>query len=48
MVAIMVLGVWGGHKIDTWLDLSFPVFTLILMVLAVIGAIFYAIRNFLR
>jgi F0F1-type ATP synthase assembly protein I len=47
MIVIMGLGVFAGVKIDKWLGLSFPVFTLILMILAVIGAIYYAIRKFL-
>lgn len=47
MVAIMALGVFAGYKIDGWLDLSFPIFTLLLMVLAVVAAIYHAIKNFL-
>ncbi len=48
MMVIMAAGVFTGYKIDHWLNLSFPVFTLVLMILAVIGAIFYAIRNFIK
>lgn len=47
MAVIMGIGVWLGIKIDQWLNLSFPVFTLILMILSVIGAIYHAIRDFL-
>jgi hypothetical protein len=47
MVAIMGFGVWVGIKIDQWLELSFPAFTLGLMILSVIGAIYHAIRKFL-
>ncbi len=47
MVAIMALGVVAGYKIDGWLDLPFPVFTLVLMILAVVAAIYHAIKNFL-
>lgn len=47
MVAIMGAGVWIGIKIDHWLGLSFPAFTMGLMVLSVIGAIYHAIRKFL-
>ncbi|MDP2337247.1 MAG: AtpZ/AtpI family protein [Bacteroidota bacterium] len=47
MIAIMGIGTWSGTKIDQWLDLKFPVFTLVLMVLAVLGAIYHAIRKFL-
>jgi len=48
MIAIMGLGVFAGVKLDDWLKTSFPVFTLVLMILSVIGAIFYAIKNFLK
>jgi hypothetical protein len=47
MIAIMGLGTWLGMKIDQWLDLKFPAFTLGLMILAVIGAIYHAIRKFI-
>ncbi|MGQ8337297.1 AtpZ/AtpI family protein [Sunxiuqinia sp. A32] len=47
MAAIMVMGVFAGIKIDDWLNLSFPIFTLVLMILAVIGAIYHAIKKFL-
>jgi F0F1-type ATP synthase assembly protein I len=47
MIAIMGIGVWLGVKIDQWLNLSFPAFTLGLMILSVIGAIYHAIRKFI-
>lgn len=47
MITIMGLGTYAGVKIDKWLELSFPIFTFILMILAVIGAIYHAIRKFL-
>ncbi|WP_163716074.1 AtpZ/AtpI family protein [Mangrovibacterium lignilyticum] len=48
MIAIMGLGVFAGIKLDEWLKMSFPVFTLVLMILSVIGAILYAIKNFIK
>ncbi|MDD4193565.1 MAG: AtpZ/AtpI family protein [Mangrovibacterium sp.] len=48
MMIIMAAGVFAGYKIDHWLHLSFPAFTLGLMILSVIGAVFYAISNFIR
>jgi F0F1-type ATP synthase assembly protein I len=48
MIAIMAVGVFAGYKIDEWLDLSFPAFTLGLMILSVIAAIYHAIKNFLK
>lgn len=47
MIAIMGIGTFAGIKIDQWLDLQFPAFTLGLMILSVIGAIYHAIRKFL-
>lgn len=47
MMAIMGIGVWIGVKIDRWLELSFPAFTLTLMILSVIAAIYHAVRKFL-
>ena len=47
MITIMGLGVFVGVKIDRWLDLEFPAFTLGLMILSVAGAIYYVIRKFL-
>lgn len=47
MIAIMGVGVFAGIKIDQWLELSFPAFTLGLMILSVLGAIYHVIRKFL-
>jgi Sec-independent protein secretion pathway component TatC len=47
MMVIMGAGVWLGVKLDQWLHLHFPVFTLCLMVLSVIGAVYHVIRKFL-
>jgi len=47
MIAIMGIGTWSGILIDDWLELGFPVFTLVLMVLSVVGAIYHAIRKFI-
>jgi len=47
MIVIMGVGTWSGTLIDHWLDLRFPVFTLVLMILSVVGSIYHAIRKFL-
>jgi len=47
MIVIMGVGTWSGILIDDWLELGFPVFTLVLMILSVFGAIYYVIRKFL-
>lgn len=33
MAGLILLGYWLGSKIDSWLDLSFPAFTIILILL---------------
>ena len=47
MIAIMVLGVLGGKKLDQLLELKYPVFTLVLTLLSVFFAIYFAIRDFI-
>lgn len=47
MIAIMAVGVFAGYKLDQWLKMDFPAFTLGLMILSVIGAIYHVIRKFL-
>ena len=48
MLAIILIGVFGGVKLDQWLKLEAPVFTVILSILSVILAIYYAVKDFLR
>ena len=48
MLAIILLGVFGGIKLDEWLDLGFPVFTLVFTLLSVILAIYYVIKDLLK
>ncbi|MGE5393256.1 MAG: AtpZ/AtpI family protein [Candidatus Saccharibacteria bacterium] len=47
MIAIMAVGVFAGIKLDQWLKMDFPAFTLGLMILSVIGAIYHVMRKFL-
>jgi F0F1-type ATP synthase assembly protein I len=48
MIAIILIGVLGGIKLDEFLSLKFPVFTLVLTLLSVFLAMFFAIRDFLK
>ena len=48
MMAIIAAGTFGGYKIDQWMKNDFKGFTLGLMILSVIIAIFYATRNLLK
>ena len=48
MIAIILIGVIGGIKLDHWLKLKFPVFTVILSLAGTVLAIYYGIKDFLR
>ncbi len=48
MLVIILAGVFGGRELDKWIQLGFPVFTLFFSILAVILAIYYVIKDFLR
>jgi membrane protein DedA with SNARE-associated domain len=42
MAILLLIGYWGGKKLDAWLDLSFPVFT-ILLILIFLALSFYSL-----
>jgi len=48
MLAIILLGVYGGYKLDKLIHIRFPVFTLVFSMLSVALAIYYAIKDFLK
>jgi hypothetical protein len=48
MFAIIALGILAGYKADQWLELKFPVFTVLLSVLSVGAAIYTAVIDLLR
>ena len=48
MLVIILIGVFGGIKLDEWLKLNFPVFTIILSILSVILAIYTVTRDLLK
>lgn len=48
MLVIILAGVFGGIKLDQWLKLKAPVFTVILSLLSVILAIYYVTRDLIR
>lgn len=48
MIFIIVGGAFGGKALDNWLDLNFPVFTLVLTLLSVIGSLFYGMRELFK
>ncbi len=48
MAVIITLGIFSGFKIDEYLSLKFPVFTIILATLAVALAVYLAIKDIIR
>lgn len=48
MLAVIGTGVYGGIKIDEWLNMNFPVFTIALSVISVILAIYSVIKDLIK
>ncbi|MBN2668112.1 MAG: AtpZ/AtpI family protein [Bacteroidales bacterium] len=48
MALIITAGAFGGFKLDQWLEISIPVFTLILSVFSVALAVYLAIRDIIK
>ncbi len=48
MLTIMLMGVFGGHKLDEIIHTSKPYFTIILTIIAVILAVYYTIKDLIR
>lgn len=47
MGIIIVLGVLLGQKLDTWLEMEKPIFSLICSLLSVFAAIYYSLKDFI-
>lgn len=45
MLAIIAIGVFGGYKIDQWINIKFPIFTVILSMVSVALAIYIVVRD---
>ena len=48
MVAIILAGVFGGIKLDELVALEFPLFTVVLSLVAVVLSMYYAVKDFLK
>jgi hypothetical protein len=48
MLVTIGLGVFLGIKLDRWLGLKFPVFTVVLSLLSVVIAIYLSVRDLLK
>jgi hypothetical protein len=48
MAVVIGLGVWGGRKLDQYLELKFPVFTLIFLFAAIFGGMYWALKDLIK
>lgn len=49
MIAIIVVGILGGMKLDKWItSIEFPVFTVVLSISSVVYATYFAIKDFIK
>jgi F0F1-type ATP synthase assembly protein I len=48
MIAIILLGVYGGIQLDKLVRMEFPLFTVLLTVLSVILSIYYVIHDLIK
>lgn len=48
MAVTIFLGVWGGKKLDAYLENNTPVFTLVFSLLGVVIAIYNVIKDLLK
>ncbi|MBP6977446.1 MAG: AtpZ/AtpI family protein [Bacteroidales bacterium] len=48
MLVIILVGIYGGVKLDKLIKLDFPVFTVILSFVSVALAIYYAVKDFIK
>ena len=48
MIAVVMLGVFGGIKLDKYLALKFPIFTLVFSLLSVFIAMYLMLKDFIN
>ncbi|MBC34740.1 MAG: hypothetical protein CL663_01665 [Bacteroidetes bacterium] len=48
MLAIILLGVFGGIKLDEWLQLEDPIFTVLLSILSVFISIYTVTKDLIK
>jgi len=48
MFAIIGIGIYGGVKLDQWLEMRFPVFTVLMSIISVAAAIYSAVKGLLK
>ena len=48
MIAIILIGTFGGFKLDEFLNWGFPLFTVVLSLLSVVLAIYISVKDLLK
>jgi F0F1-type ATP synthase assembly protein I len=48
MIVVILLGVLGGIKLDKWLHMKFPIFTVVLSLIGVTLGIYIGLKDFIR
>jgi hypothetical protein len=48
MIAVMVLAVWGGMKLDRHFESKNHLFTIFLLIFAVVASMYFTIRGLLN
>lgn len=48
MFAIIGLGIYGGVKLDQWIGIKIPVFTILLSIISVAAAIYTAVKDLIK
>jgi hypothetical protein len=48
MMVIITAGVLGGFKLDQYVNIGFPLFTLLFAMIAIAIAIYLAIKDFIK
>jgi F0F1-type ATP synthase assembly protein I len=48
MLGTILLGVFGGIKLDEAIQIDFPLFTVLFTILAVCAAIYLGIKDFIK
>ena len=48
MIAVLVLAAWGGHALDEKLEMKYPVWTLVLLLLGLFASMYLVIRGVMR
>jgi len=48
ILAVFIIGVFGGFKLDKLINLSFPVFTILFSLIAIAIVIFISTKDFLE